>query len=216
MKAFSYLSKYILLEAKEYGTYAYPDVLVSQELRFYHVPLGGQQDNIFTEEGFLMTGRQAVDFLVLLQKGAVFDGKGGKVSRTVVNTLRDHFLNPREPFRGERLDGQFAVLEGVRLLTYHAIHSDGELHQRTDQLTDCLLEERLGGVDVDHWLRAATAHGLPPVSSPAGRLRYLPPQHLGIPWLGVDEYGLILSCRGNPSFRDEHFGVRKVILKEMS
>lgn len=207
------LSRYILLEGKDHEAYAYPDVLVAVERSHHELRLGEQEEKIHREGGFLFIPRQFVDWILLLRSGKVYDGNGKTVSRTIVNNLLDHLLSSREPFRGERLSGQFTQVDGINYFAYYRFDSDKKFYKVTDRITDCLLEEPLRGISLEHWFAAATAQGFPPVSSPTGRLRYRPPQHERVPWIGADEYGPIFNCAGDPSFKDKEFGMRKVILK---
>ncbi|MEK6840085.1 MAG: hypothetical protein AABX72_04020 [Nanoarchaeota archaeon] len=204
------LTKYILLEASD----THPDLLVSIPPFYSNIRFDEQEERIMKEHGLLMTVDQLREFFDLLNRKTVYNGKGKKVSSRVIDELFDHFFTCRSPYRGERLGGRFVVASEHFSYEYYAFNLQRQHELFYLTLPDYRMHEPVKKVDLEYWLEHSDSFGIPLCSSPPGILRFFPPVDDGIPYYAIDrDYGPILSCQGTPDFKDENFGVRKVILK---
>jgi hypothetical protein len=85
--------KYIILEGRAHGSYAYPDLLVAMEKSHYNHNWNSAKSALHAKGEFMLTPRQFADFLKLLKSGDAYDGKGQKVDSTLTSSILDDIFS---------------------------------------------------------------------------------------------------------------------------
>ena len=199
------LKNYIILEGKSYGTYSYPDLLVSMEKTHFDNNWHQAHEELNKENEFMLTIRQYIDFINLLKSGNAFDGRGNKVHNNKLDSILDEILTVRDPWRAEHLDARF----DVNFINYNHRVINGKLEAQTSEpLEDCLMTDKTSGISLDYWLKSATKQGLPPVNTPDGDLWYWHPRNDTVAGFYAGSSRVYLFCNKNPLGSDASLGVR--------
>jgi len=184
---------YILLpKESQKGNYSQIDLLVPFErthLNSRWVDCATPQ-LLAKEGGYMPTIRMHVDFLKLIKSRKAFDGNGRKISSAILKELYDDVTAVGNPWRAEHLDAKF----GNGVITYHLIEKDGSVRPVTESLGDCLMEDKLPGVDISSWLRTANILGLPTSKTKNGSLYFWTPRENAVAGFGAYSSWAILSC----------------------
>ena len=156
----------------------------------------------------MLTIRELVDFLILLQSNDVEDGLENKLTESEVALIRNEILEQRDPWRAERLDAKFSLSNDQLYINYNHRMVDDKLEpQNTELLEDCLMEDKR--ISLDYWLKNATNQGLPPSNTPDGDLWYWHPSNNTVVGFDALAIGADLSCSRAPQNSSVAFGVRR-------
>jgi len=204
------LSDYLILESKTHGTYSYPDLLVAKELNKKGKDWTGTQAELHTENSYMSTIRQFVDFLIMLRSGKVYDGTGSQLRQQEVTKLLNDIIEVRSPWRSEHLDVKFNKQDDQFRITYHKINQDGTLEEVTESLEDCLMTDKKPGIDLSSWLTNGTIQGLPKKSTSDGSTWYWSPRDGAVAGFDADANRAGLGCDGGPNDANASLGVRIV------
>ena len=205
---------YIILPERSHGTYSYPDLLVSMEKIHFDNNWYQAHEELNKENAFMLTIRQYIDFINLLKSGDAFNEKGNKVHKNKLDSILDEILTVRDPWRAEWLDAKFnkiskGLLKGSEwIINYHTINNGSLIPLKLELLEDCLMTDKLPGINLDYWLKNATKQGLPPSNTPTGDLWYWHPIDEAVAGFCAGSIGVSLSCYGNPLSSDASLGVR--------
>ena len=198
---------YILLDREhQKGNYSQIDLLVP----FERSHLNERWTDCTTpqllaiDRGYMPTIRMYVDFLKLIKSGKSFDGDGRKINPARLRELYEEIAAVRSPWRGEHLDAKF----GSGVITYHLIEKDGSARPVTESLGDCLMENKLPGVDINSLLRTANKVGLPTSKTKSGSLYFWHPRENAVAGFDADSDRAVLICGRDPVIRDSALGVR--------
>ena len=210
---------YLILPGKAYGNYSYPDLLVSID-KFYHNHTWYKaHEALNKEDSFMLTIRQYADFLDLLRSGKVNNGKDNLVDKVVIDKILDEILTVKNPWRSEWLDAKFSKKGGLIkkdqwYITYHNI-DNGKISEVTEELEDCLIEDKTPGINLDSWLSNSTKHGLPDKKTSVGDLYYWGPRRDNtVVGFVANSNRAGLDCFRDPGYSDRALGVRRAkILK---
>ena len=209
---------YLILPGRAYGSYSYPDLLVSID-KFYHNNTWYKaHEALNKEDSFMLTIRQYTDFLDLLKNGKVNNGKDNLVDKVVIDKILDEILTVKNPWISEWLDAKFSKKGGLIKkeqwhITYHNIDS-GKLNEVTEELEDCLIEDKTPGINLDSWLSNSNKQGLPDKKTSVGDLYYWSPRDNAVAGFIAESDGAYLDCYRDPGNSDTELGVRRAkILK---
>lgn len=176
-------SNCLILPGRSHGNYSYPDLLVSKNRTCHDGSYHEITDFLWSESrAFILTCRQAVDFLNLLKSGRAYDGNGKLVSKGVLEDLYLYTTSvytgctgeygyiggaPRCLLSGEFLNCTVKSSADGNVVTSNRI-CNGELKEVTEPLEECLMENEQY-IDREDWLRRANNQGLPPKDVKKGR-----------------------------------------------
>ena len=132
------------------------------------------------------------------------------IRKSRLNSLIEDITKRIDPTRGERLDAEF----GKNTLAYHRIREDGTLIKTTEPLEECLMQNKIPGIDLGDWLRNPTSQGLPRKDTPDGDLHYWHPINNAIARFGADSGGAGLVCFLDPQYSSSALGVRAARLRK--
>jgi hypothetical protein len=156
--------------------------------------------------------RLYVDFLKKIKSGidgtAVYDGSGNQITKEKLLALWNEITEVRNQYRSEWFDNRFSKKKRKLQMSYHQIQPDGSLKEVTEDLEDCLMSDKIPGIDLHDWLNRANKQGLPPAGIKKGELYYWPPQDGRVPRFGTDADWAELDCVVGPSDSDASLGVR--------
>ncbi len=209
------LDRYIILEGRDYGNYAYPDLLVSMDknytnITWYEIPHALARDN-----SHMLTIRQFVDFLALLKSEKAFDGNGHLLNKATLESLYDSIAVRGNTNRLEWLDAKFSRQGLMKRLymTYHNVRSSGKSDEVTEPVESCLFWSRNPGMSIDFWLNSSTLQGMPTNKVPDGDLCYLRPKSGKVASFSAWHNKVIFNCGTDPHIAEYHTAVRAVKLK---
>jgi len=200
-------SKYILLDREhQNGNYSEVDLLIPFKITYLNIKWEECKTPILlaSEQGYMPTIRQHLDFLELIKSGEAFDEYGYKIDSKLLENLFDEITAQRDPWRGEWLDAQF----GNRTITYHKILQNGSVREITESLDDCLMEDKSPGISLDSWIKTANSYGLPTENTADGSLLYLAPRSGTVAWFVAFSSWTVLRCNANYYERSSTLGVR--------
>ncbi|MBS3152829.1 hypothetical protein J4230_05465, partial [Candidatus Woesearchaeota archaeon] len=96
---------WIILPANnKVGNSSYPNILVSTERSHSNNKWGECQTLLHSEQEFMLTIRQFVDFINLLRSGNVKYADGSKIAKRKIKKILNEIIKVREPSRAEWLD----------------------------------------------------------------------------------------------------------------
>lgn len=135
--------------------------------------------------GGTLSPRRFVDFLALLESGNAIDGNGRRIPKEKLIEIFNEITQVRDLYRGEWLDADFKYLdEKFRpvkpdkngefwFCSSHNLSPFGNLNPAYKRrLETCLMEYRAPGINLNDWIRNATAQGLPSQNISNGDLYY--------------------------------------------
>ena len=117
--------------------------------------------------------------------------------------ILDDILTVRSPWRAEWLDAKF----DRNNITYNKINNN-KLEEVTETLEECLMEDKLPGIDLEYWLNNHTNQGLPLKNTPKGKLYYYHTRNDTVAWFDAFSVRAGLDCGGGPDGSDSDLGVR--------
>lgn len=205
---------YIILEGRKHGSYEYPDLLLPSQRNHFNEDWNQSHESLKTENSYMITIRQFVDFLNLLKSGEVYNGAGRKIDSRNVNKVLDEILTLKDPWRAEWLDARFTKKQGNEMyVNYHKINNNGIIEEVTEPLEECLMKDRAPGMNLDDWLKNANNQGLPKKDVAEGDLYYWNPRKDRVAWFGASSVGADLVCGRDPADSDAGLGVRGAKIK---
>jgi len=201
---------WIILPANnKVGNSSYPNILVSTERSHSNNKWGECQTLLHSEQEFMLTIRQFVDFINLLRSGNVKYADGSKIAKRKIKKILNEIIKVREPSRAEWLDAKFSSKEDKLFIAYHKIKDDGELEEFSEELKDCLMSDKTPGIDLDYWLSNSTSWGIPKTNIPNGSLYYWHPIDTAVVRFCVDSGRVYLDCYRYPQYSISWLWVRR-------
>jgi hypothetical protein len=204
------LSDYLILDSRTHGTYSYPDLLVAKERSKFGKNWIDTQTELHNEGSYMLTIRQFVDFLTMLQSCKVYDGAGSQLRSQEVTKLLNDIIEVRDPWRSEHLDAKFNKAGDKFNITYHKIKQNGTLEEVTESLEDCLMTDKQPGIDLSSWLTNGTTQGLPKKDTSNGSIWYWSPRDDAVAGFDADAGRAVLVCDWDPDGANGSLGVRIV------
>ena len=210
---------YIFLPESDYnqnslGYRYHPDLLVSKERKYLGKNWHQAHEELAKENSFMLTIRQFVDFLNLLKSGNVYDENRNKISDKETELILEDILAQRNPYRAEWLDAEFNTANSKIHINYHHL-INRNLKREKEPLEDCLMQNKVPGIDLDYWLANATnSQGLPSKNNPNGKLNYYFPREGRVARFRANSVRVILDCIDGPLYSDVGLGVRPVKILE--
>ena len=197
---------YILLEAKQHGSYSYPNMLVSMEKSHMGKNWTKTHEDLAKEGNYMLTIRQFVDFLSLLKSRRAFDGTGKLINRGKLESVFDEIVKVRDPWRSEWLDTRF---EGSNII-YHTFNFNGggNLVEVNEHLVNYIKTDKTPGINFNDWLKKANYQGLPTPKTKKGSLYYWTPVDGAVARFDASSGRAYLGCDGNASGTYSSLGVR--------
>ncbi len=159
----------------------------------------------------MLTIREFVDILQLLQSGKVVDGLEKNLAKTEIDTMYDGITKKVDPWRAEWLDADFKVVRDVLHINYGHKSVNGKLEPtRSEQLEQCVMEE--GYVD----LFSANRQGLPTKKTRNQDFYYWKPldDNNSVAGFEAGSDRAILSCGRDPQDSVAVLGVRAARVKK--
>ena len=91
------------------------------------------------------------------------------------------------------------------------------MNEVTEELEDCLIEDKTPGINLDSWLSNSNKQGLPDKKTSVGDLYYWSPRDNAVARFYANSNWAVLSCNGYPDSSNRVLGVRRAkILKQVS
>jgi len=131
--------------------------------------------------------------------------------RKEAEQILDEILPGRKPWRAEWLDANFKVINEKLHIDYNNRMINGKLKPLSSELLeDCLMEDKILGINLDYWLKNPTKHGLPRKDTPYGKLCYWCPMknNNSVITFLVNSGMLGLDCGRDPGDSGSSIGVR--------
>lgn len=200
---FANAKDYIILEARQHGSYSYPDTLVPMEKSHFGKDWNKTHEDLTKEGAYMLTIRQFADFLNLLKSGKAFDGTGKLVRKEKLESVFNEIVEVRDPWRSEWLDAKF---EGGSII-YHTLNGNN-LEEINEPLANYIKTDKIPGISLDDWLKRANYQGLPVPKTNKGRLCYWAPADGSVAGFYADSGRVDLDCGRNPVFAGASLGVR--------
>ena len=207
---------YIILPGTIHGKYTYPQLLVSMTITHKNKNWNDTHAALAAEQASMLSPRQFVDFLNLLQRGnSAYDGLGKKLSKKKCDAILDEIWTVRDPWRAEWFDAKFESRGGLAgigtklFINYgHTFQNNTVTPTHSEELTGYLANDKTPGIDKDDWLAKATVHGLPARSISDGQLYYWHPHNGKVAGFYANSVWASLYCGWDPSYTDARLGVR--------
>ncbi|MBS3146086.1 hypothetical protein J4471_00120 [Candidatus Woesearchaeota archaeon] len=166
------LKNYIILEGKLHGTYSYPDILVPLSRTHYGNPFYQIHTMLQKEQSFLLTMRQYVDFLKILESRSVFYGDGSKVEYSTIEKLLVDIKEPKHVPRGEWLDAVLSRKKNEDYIIFHQFENK-KLVEKTVELEFKTLKDcHNKRISYQEWIIKSNDQGLPEYDISPGSLGY--------------------------------------------
>ncbi len=208
--------EYILLPGKtrvnHYGTYEYPDILVSTQKIYFEKNWYLCHEELQKQDSFMLTPRQFFDWRELLKSGKAYDGNGKKMNGARIENIMCDVFGKGKPTKnplGEWLDFEITD-EIIFYAQYPHTFIDGQLQARKkEHLEPCLTKS--GYIDVATMNR----QGLPTAFSDTKDIFYNPPREVGdsVTLFSSSDLGPTFFCNMGPSDSYKRIGVRKARIR---
>ncbi len=183
------LDSYLILPGRARGNYEYPDLLVAQDVSYKGKNWHESHEVLHREDSFMLNPRQFIDFLNLLKKRKVYDGRGSKANSSRVRAVLGGIMGKRDPWRAEWLDAYFAYVDRNMYMFYNHRTIDGRLlATRVEPLEKYIREDCY----VD--LGSANRQGLPVKKSRSQETYFMGPRKNSVAWLRADFGRVVLCC----------------------
>jgi len=126
--------------------------------------------------------------------------KEGYQDRKEAKQILGEILKVREPTRGEWLDANFKVINDRLCINYNHRTINGELKPfNSEPLEDCLMENKLPGIDLDYWFNNPTKQGLPKKNTSKGKIWYWNPRNKTFAWFYTCYDSTVFDYAGDPN-----------------
>ncbi len=167
--------------------------------------------------GRTLNPRQGIDLLLDLQNGIdgrkiIYYGNGKPIAPAVLRNIYNEIVEVRNPWRGEWLDADFKVINGVIHINYdHQLQNGILVPQRKEPL-----EQYLDARGVNVSLKEFNRQGLATKRNDKGEIHYWKPlpDNNSVAWFVADSDGAGLDCGRFPSIRGSSLGVRRAATRE--
>ncbi len=134
--------------------------------------------------------------------------KLGKKEKQEAEQILDDILTVRSPWRVEWLDAKFEERNKQLYIHYNHRTVNGELKpQNSEKLEKCLMDDKLPGINLEHWLNNPTKQGLPKLDNPDGKLHYWYPRDNCIARFYAVSFWAGLYCNRGPFYSLPSLGV---------
>ncbi len=199
------LDSYLILPGRVYGNYEYSDLLVAQDVSYKGKNWHESHEALHREDSFMLNPRQFIDFLNLLKKRKVYDGRGNKANSSRVRAILGGIMGKRGPsWRAEWLDAYFAYVDRNMYMFYNHRTIDGRLlATRVEPLEKYIREDCY----VD--LGSANRLGLPVKKSRSQETYFMSPRENSVARFGAGSDGVVLDCDGDSLDSDSALGSRR-------
>jgi len=160
----------------------------------------------------LVLGRE---FLRLLDSGIntknkVYDGAGKTLDEAILKQVFDDITKVKGSWRAEWFDTKFSGTGKDMKITY-SIYKGNHWEYTTEDLQDCLMENRIPGIVLKDWLKNATSQGLPLSGARSGnKMYYWSPQDECVAGFYANSDRAGLNCVRDPTDCYGALGVRCV------
>jgi len=203
---------YIFLEGKT-GKCEYPDTLIKMKKGLFDMDWNEQHEQLSQNGMHMLTIRKFVDFLNLLKTGKAYDGNGNRISERELDSILDDILTAlRNPWRAEYLDAYFEEKNGVLHINYnHRIKNGKLIALNSEPLEECLMRDKVPGINLDSWLKTADKHGLPTTRTKNGDLYYWHPRENRVAGFYADSNWAVLDCDWDPESSYPSIGVHACV-----
>ena len=160
----------------------------------------------------MLTIRQGIDLIKLLNSKKVYDGLKAKLNDAEIAQLLKEIIEVRTPWRAEWLDGKFVQKNDEWYLLqehkYDNSKSGPKLEERIIAKNEIKVSPLMKNVKFN--LNDTDKYGLP--TKEGAELYYWCPVNGSVAWFGADSSGADLDCGGYPSYSDSGLGVRRAKL----
>jgi len=155
--------------------------------------------------------RLARDFLKLLFSGEAVDGEGNTINPTELIQIANEITQPRSPWRAEWFEDYFTQGdEGLVLNKHYVLNGKDIKPEYSNPLTNCLMQDKTPGIDLQSWLKNSTAQGFPNQNTKQGNLYFWHPRQDFASRFYAGPYDADLGCYRDPLYSDSGLGVRHV------
>ena len=194
---------YVILPGKAHGSYSYPNLVVAVEKTYLNSNWNQTHEALHRENAFMLSIRQYIDFLQMLQSGTVYNGRGTKLASGKVDEILDEILTKREPWRAEWLDAYFKDVNDALNISYEHRIVNGQLKpQRTEALENCVMEDAYVN------LFSANKQGLPTVKARTQETYFWHPRNERVARFRANSDWVGLDADRDPASSDSSLGVR--------
>jgi len=164
-----------------------------------------------TQEILHKEGRRMPTIPEFVEFSKYLKSKEGKSKIKNADKILDEIYTVREPWRSEWLDADFKVKGKGLYVNYH-VFENNNIVQKTEQLEECLMQDKTPGIDLDSWLANPTKQGLPKTNCKAGKLYYYFPRsdNNSVAGFVACSGRACLDCYGGPGSHSAGLGVRYV------
>ena len=133
-------------------------------------------------------------------------------SQSEIARILDDILTVRDPWRAEWLDAKFENKDKKLYINYnHRTDLNGNLvPQNSEPLEECLMEDKLPGINLDSLLINHTSQGLPKPNVSNGSLYYYHPRENCVARFRAGSGRADLYCGSGPGVSDASLGVFSV------
>ncbi len=138
----------------------------------------------------------------------VYDGNKNIIPYDRLLTAWNEITKVREPWRSEWFDNRFVKENDKWYTIYYKINPNGILELAKEPLEDCLMKNKLPGIDLEDWLERANSQGLPPKDVKSGSLHCWYPKNDHVARFGAFSVWAFLFCCGDPQFSGSGLGIR--------
>ena len=180
----------------------HPNLLIAQELSYKNQNWQSCYDSLQKEDSFMLPPWLFIEFLNHLKSGNTLDGDQNQIPQQRIDQILDSILTIKSPYRAEWLNAQFED-ENITHLRFTP-----QLTQISEPLEDCLMQDKIPGINLDSWLQNPTLQGLPQQNIQDGDLYFWHPRNNCVAGFFADSLGVSLDCYGYPSFALAGLGVR--------
>ena len=145
----------------------------------------------------------------LLKSGRAFDGNGRTINNQTLTQILNEITEVRAPYRAEWNGVKFEMVNGVLHIEHNHRFVNGQLQSlNTEPLEQYLMQDKLPGISLDHWLSNANSQGLPVPNTNNGNLYYWCPRSERVARFRSSSDGAVLDCDGGPGGSNPALGVR--------
>ena len=176
------------------------NITKEQALRL-NLALGGRTQNL----------KIASDTFKLLLSGKAFDGNGKKIDKSESDSILDEITGVRSPGRDEWYEDSFTQGVGQLFLNKNYIlDSESLVASYSKPLNTGLMQDKIPGIRLEHWVKQPTSQGLPRKGIREGALYYWHPKANFAAWFDADSDWASLYCDRVPQYSYSRLGVRHV------
>jgi len=141
------------------------DLYVAKEITLYKKNWYEAHEELHKQGLQMLTIPEFIEFIKYLKNGDQNKGESEQIL--------DEILTVRDFWRAEWLDANFKIINEKLHINYNHRIINGKLKPlNSEPLEDCLMKDKIIGINLDYWLKNPTKQGLPRKNTPAGKLCY--------------------------------------------